>query len=82
MREAREAPAFPGSPNNLQNRFHPNRFLPLENKVHSHNSAAMSQLRPEDLRALEQTRQRLYQLTQSIGSLKQDVQRTTPMPAW
>ncbi|KAI9743650.1 MAG: mediator of RNA polymerase II transcription subunit 8 [Claussenomyces sp. TS43310] len=42
----------------------------------------MSQLRQEDLRALEQLRQRLVQLSQSIGSLKADVLRTSPMPQW
>jgi mediator of RNA polymerase II transcription subunit 8, fungi type len=47
-----------------------------------HNFFTMAQLRQEDLRALEQTRQRLYQLSQSIGSLKADVMRTSPMLAW
>jgi hypothetical protein len=46
------------------------------------NLLKMAQLRQEDIRALEQTRQRLYQLSQSIGSLKADVLRTSPMPAW
>lgn len=39
-------------------------------------------LRPEDLKALEQTRQRLYQLTNNIGSLKNDVMRSNPLPDW
>jgi hypothetical protein len=47
-----------------------------------HSLLKMAQLRQEDLRALEQTRQRLYQLSQSIGSLKTDIMRTSPMPAW
>lgn len=60
----------------------------LHPTIHSHQrirtsqSPKMAQLRQEDLRALEQTRQRLYQLSQSIGSLKADVMRTSPMPPW
>src|SRR4030088_817082 len=49
---------------------------------HVNTQFIMSHLRQEDLRAFEQTRQRLYQLSQSIGSLKADVLRTSPMPAW
>jgi hypothetical protein len=37
-------------------------------------------MRQEDVAALEKTRQRLFQLTQSVGSLKQEVLRTSPLP--
>lgn len=39
-------------------------------------------LRPEDIRALEQTRQRLSQLSNNIGSLKADIHRNNPLPEW
>lgn len=39
-------------------------------------------LSSDDFRALEQTRQRLHQLTNNIASLKQDVVQTLPMPEW
>ncbi|RFU25580.1 hypothetical protein B7463_g10746, partial [Scytalidium lignicola] len=39
-------------------------------------------LRQEDIKALEQTRQRLFQLTNSIDSLRTKVLRTAPLPEW
>lgn len=41
-----------------------------------------AQLSPSDLKALEQTRQRLVQLHSQIGSLRNDVLRTSPLPTW
>jgi len=43
---------------------------------------AQWELRQEDLKALEQTRQRLFQLTSNIDSLKQDILRSNPLPQW
>lgn len=40
------------------------------------------QLDQDDLKAIEQTRQRLFQLTNNIASLKQDVLRNNPLPPW
>jgi hypothetical protein len=34
----------------------------------------------EELKAVEQTRQRLFQLSNSIGSLKTDVYNSSPLP--
>ncbi|KAL8806648.1 MAG: hypothetical protein Q9182_001176 [Xanthomendoza sp. 2 TL-2023] len=42
----------------------------------------MTSLSPEDVRALEQTRQRLAQLTESLNSLNRDVHTTHPLPSW
>ncbi|KAH8816551.1 mediator complex, subunit Med8 [Xylogone sp. PMI_703] len=39
-------------------------------------------LRQEDIKTLEQTRQRLFQLTNSIESLRTKVLRTAPLPEW
>jgi Mediator of RNA polymerase II transcription complex subunit 8 len=39
-------------------------------------------LSQEDIKALEQTRQRLYQLSNNIASLKGDVLRSNPLPQW
>ena len=39
-------------------------------------------LAPEDIKALEQTRQRLYQLTSNIASLKTDIVQSNPLPQW
>ncbi|CCU83024.1 RNA polymerase II mediator complex component [Blumeria hordei DH14] len=39
-------------------------------------------LSSDDFRALEQTRQRLHQLTNNIASLKQDVVQILPLPEW
>lgn len=36
----------------------------------------------EELKALESVRQRLYNLSSSISSLKGDVARTHPIPPW
>src|SRR5215469_662078 len=43
---------------------------------------AQVHLNQEDIKALEQTRQRLFQLTNNIQSLKQDVIRSNPLPQW
>ncbi|RDL38781.1 uncharacterized protein BP5553_03121 [Venustampulla echinocandica] len=43
---------------------------------------APAALTQEDFKALEQTRQRLYQLTNNIASLKADVGRSNPLPQW
>ncbi|KAI9825903.1 MAG: mediator of RNA polymerase II transcription subunit 8 [Thelocarpon impressellum] len=37
---------------------------------------------PRDLKALEQTRQRLFQLTNSLASLQQNIQNSSPLPPW
>lgn len=39
-------------------------------------------LAQEDIKALEQTRQRLFQLTSNIASLKQDILQSNPLPQW
>jgi len=44
--------------------------------------AAISRPRQEDLKALEQTRQRLYQLTNNIASLKNSILTQSPLPPW
>jgi mediator of RNA polymerase II transcription subunit 8 len=43
---------------------------------------AQATLGHEDIKALEQTRQRLYQLSNNIASLKGDVLRSNPLPQW
>jgi mediator of RNA polymerase II transcription subunit 8 len=43
---------------------------------------AQATLSQEDLKALEQARQRLYQLSNNIASLKGDVLRSSPLPQW
>jgi mediator of RNA polymerase II transcription subunit 8 len=43
---------------------------------------ADAHLRPEDLKALDQARTRLYQITSSIDSIKRDMERTVPLPTW
>lgn len=43
---------------------------------------AQAALGTEDLKALEQTRQRLYQLKSNIISLQTDVLRSNPLPQW
>ncbi|KAI1964873.1 mediator of RNA polymerase II transcription subunit 8 [Ophidiomyces ophidiicola] len=42
----------------------------------------MTSIGPEQLKALEQTRQRLVQLTQSLGSLANSISQSDPLPAW
>ncbi|KAI0994924.1 hypothetical protein K3495_g13256 [Podosphaera aphanis] len=42
----------------------------------------MADLQPEDIKGLEQTRQRLHQLSSNIASLKQDVLLNAPLPKW
>jgi mediator of RNA polymerase II transcription subunit 8 len=37
---------------------------------------------PAEMKALEQTRQRIAQLSSNIASLKLDILRTTPLPTW
>ena len=37
---------------------------------------------PLDLRSLEQTRQRLAQLTSSLGALHQSLLQAEPLPSW
>ncbi|RKF63277.1 Mediator of RNA polymerase II transcription subunit 8 [Golovinomyces cichoracearum] len=44
--------------------------------------AAQPSLTLEELKYLEQTRQRLHQLTNNIASLKQDVIQNSPLPNW
>lgn len=43
---------------------------------------AQATLSQEDIKALEQTRQRIFQLTKNIESLKGDVLRSNPLPQW
>lgn len=43
---------------------------------------AATTLRQEDLKVLDQTRQRLFQLANNIASLKTDVQQGNPLPPW
>jgi mediator of RNA polymerase II transcription subunit 8 len=43
---------------------------------------AQATLSQEDIKTLEQTRQRLYQLSNNIASLKADVLRSNPLPQW
>jgi len=43
---------------------------------------AQTSLTQEDIKALEHTRQRLYQLSNNIASLKGDVLRSNPLPQW
>lgn len=42
----------------------------------------MAELSPQDIKALEQTRQRLSQLTNSLGSLQQNILQADPLPPW
>ncbi|KAI9882902.1 MAG: hypothetical protein M1823_005341 [Watsoniomyces obsoletus] len=42
----------------------------------------MPGLTPPELKALEQTRQRLYQLTNSLASLQHHLQTNDPLPPW
>ncbi|WEW59230.1 mediator of RNA polymerase II transcription subunit 8 [Emydomyces testavorans] len=42
----------------------------------------MASLTHEQLKVLEQTRQRLVQLTQSLGSLANSINQSDPLPAW
>ncbi|KAI9833892.1 MAG: hypothetical protein M1819_003401 [Sarea resinae] len=42
----------------------------------------MAALDSGDLKILEQTRQRLFQLTSSLASLQQNIQRSDPLPPW
>ena len=39
-------------------------------------------LRQEDLKVLDQTRQRLFQLASNLSSLKTDVEQGAPLPPW
>ncbi|KAL3425908.1 RNA polymerase ii mediator complex component [Phlyctema vagabunda] len=39
-------------------------------------------LRQEDIKTLEQMRQKLFTLTNNLGSLKNDVARSNPLPDW
>ena len=39
-------------------------------------------LGPQDIKALEQTRQRLSQLTNSLASLQRAITVTDPLPPW
>lgn len=43
---------------------------------------ASTALRQEDLKILDQTRTRLFQLSANIASLKADVERGNPLPPW
>ncbi|EHK96055.1 RNA polymerase II mediator complex component Med8, putative [Glarea lozoyensis ATCC 20868] len=43
---------------------------------------AYASLTPEELKALDATRQKFFQLTSSIQSLKNDLARTHPLPQW
>jgi mediator of RNA polymerase II transcription subunit 8 len=42
----------------------------------------MATLNQDQIKVLEQTRQRLMQLTQSLGSLINNVNQSDPLPAW
>ena len=42
----------------------------------------MATLSQQDLKILEQTRQRLFQLTNSILSLQQNIVQSDPLPPW
>ncbi|KAI9843970.1 MAG: mediator of RNA polymerase II transcription subunit 8 [Sclerophora amabilis] len=42
----------------------------------------MNALTPQDLKVLEQTRQRLFQLTNAIGSLQAQIISSAPLPPW
>lgn len=42
----------------------------------------MATLSPQDLKILEQTRQRLFQLTNSLASLQQNILQSDPLPPW
>ncbi|KAI4120485.1 MAG: hypothetical protein LQ338_006981, partial [Usnochroma carphineum] len=42
----------------------------------------MAPLSKDDLRILEQARQRLYQLTDSLNSLNRDIHSSHPLPSW
>ncbi|KAL8703206.1 MAG: hypothetical protein Q9201_003592 [Fulgogasparrea decipioides] len=42
----------------------------------------MTTLTPQDIRTLEQTRQRLYQLTDALNSLNRDIYAAHPLPSW
>ncbi|KAI9776367.1 MAG: mediator of RNA polymerase II transcription subunit 8 [Peltula sp. TS41687] len=42
----------------------------------------MASLTSADIRALEQTRQRLFQLTNSLGSLQHNLHTNDPLPSW
>ncbi|KAI9815991.1 MAG: mediator of RNA polymerase II transcription subunit 8 [Pycnora praestabilis] len=42
----------------------------------------MNALSPEDIKALEQTRQRLFQLTNSLNSLQGQIQQSEILPPW
>jgi mediator of RNA polymerase II transcription subunit 8 len=43
---------------------------------------AAPSLQQDDLKTLDQTRQRLYQLANNIASLKSDIQQGNPLPPW
>ncbi|CZT12237.1 related to Mediator of RNA polymerase II transcription subunit 8 [Rhynchosporium agropyri] len=43
---------------------------------------AQPSLNQEDIKVLEQVRQRVFQLTNNIASLKSDVLRSNPLPPW
>ncbi|KAI9796760.1 MAG: mediator of RNA polymerase II transcription subunit 8 [Piccolia ochrophora] len=42
----------------------------------------MSTLSPADIKVLEQTRQRLFQLTKSLESLQDSIHKSDPLPPW
>ncbi|KAI4226678.1 MAG: hypothetical protein L6R36_002991 [Xanthoria steineri] len=42
----------------------------------------MTSLSPSDIRILEQTRQRLSQLTESLNALNRDLHTSHPLPSW
>ncbi|CAO1596313.1 mediator of RNA polymerase II transcription subunit 8 [Xanthoria calcicola] len=42
----------------------------------------MTSLTPSDIRILEQTRQRLSQLTESLNALNRDIHTSHPLPSW
>ena len=48
----------------------------------SHNTMADVHLRPEDLKALDQARQKLSQIEGNIGSVKNDMLQNNPLPQW
>ncbi|KAL8633192.1 hypothetical protein Q9189_001092 [Teloschistes chrysophthalmus] len=50
--------------------------------THQASKPTTSPLSPQDTRTLEQTRQRLYQLTESLSSLNRDFHSQHPLPSW
>lgn len=56
--------------------------LPTQGVPYNDTAMSSTALRQEDLKVLDQTRQRLFQLANNIASLKADVQQGNPLPPW